>query len=72
MYVSIWIPAGSGVVTFALRRAYPEMKVILFDLVPIVQLVRDHFLTEENAPKVELMEGEVMTFAFSSRGIASI
>lgn len=55
--------AGSGVVSFALRRAYPNMTITLFEVPPVIELVKEHFMAKQDqalTEKVSLMAGDFM------------
>ena len=63
MYQSFFfqmLPGGSGALSYAFCERYPEMKLTIFEVPPVIEMVKERFLPANEDLDVHLRAG--MTF----------
>jgi hypothetical protein len=57
-YLCIFDTAGSGVIGIGMARRYPTLKVTLFEVEPVINIVKEHFLPKAgDCGNVSLLTG---------------
>lgn len=53
-------PGGAGVLSFGFCERYPEMQVTLFEVEPVISMVKERFLplVEDSCPNLHLRTGQ--------------
>ena len=51
------LPGGSGVFSYALLRAYPQMEVILGELPAAIPVIEEHFISKKKDPRLSTRTG---------------